>query len=101
MAKTNKLAALQTALNRGSGKADQRTEAPAPGRRRAAASAGEYKTPPSREGKTPVTAFLSPEYKRSLRLIQAKHDGKTVQGLMAEALNMLFEHYGVPTVSDK
>jgi hypothetical protein len=68
---------------------------------RAEPSGTTYKTPPSREGKTPVTAFLSPEYKRSLRMIQAKHERKTVQGLMAEALNMLFEHYGVPTVSDE
>lgn len=57
-----------------------------------------YKAP-SREGKTPITAFLSPNYKSSLRLIQAKRGG-TVQDLIAEALNDLFAKYNVPTVSD-
>jgi hypothetical protein len=94
MATSNKLTGLQRALERG--KPEEPDQTPAARRER---GGGRSQTPPSREGKTPVTAFLSPEYKRSLRMIQAKHDRKTVQGLIAEALNMLFEHYGVPTVS--
>jgi hypothetical protein len=93
MATSKKLSGLQRALERG--RPAEADETPAARRE----EGGRSKPPPSREGKTPVTAFLSPEYKRSLRMIQAKHDRKTVQGLIAEALNMLFEHYGVPTVS--
>jgi hypothetical protein len=59
---------------------------------------GSYKAP-SREGKTPITAYLSPNFKSSLRLIQAKQGG-TVQELIAEALNDLFAKHNVPTVSE-
>jgi hypothetical protein len=52
---------------------------------------------PSREGKTNITAYLSPDYKASLRLIQA-HTGKSLQTLIAESLNDLFVKYNVPTV---
>jgi hypothetical protein len=52
---------------------------------------------PSREGKTNITAYLSPDFKASLRLIQA-HTGKSLQTLIAESLNDLFAKYNVPTV---
>lgn len=52
---------------------------------------------PSREGKTNITAYLSPDYKSSLRLIQAR-TGKSLQTLIAESLNDLFSKYDVPTV---
>ncbi len=55
-----------------------------------------YKAP-SREGKTNITAYLSPDYKASLRLIQSKRN-RSLQSLMAEALNDLFTKYDVPTV---
>jgi hypothetical protein len=56
---------------------------------------------PSREGKVPLIAYVSPAYKRSLRLIQAKQENPSSnQALIAEALNMLFQHYKVPTVSE-
>lgn len=54
---------------------------------------------PSREGKTNITAYLSPDYKASLRLIQAK-TGNSLQTLIAEALNDLFQKYDVPTVDE-
>ena len=50
---------------------------------------------PSRAGKVNVSAYLPPEVKASLRLVQAKRGGK-VQDLLAEALNLLFAKYGVP-----
>jgi hypothetical protein len=59
---------------------------------------GSYKAP-SREGKTPITAYLSHDFKSSLRLIQAKRGG-SVQELIAEALNDLFAKHNVPTVSE-
>ena len=52
---------------------------------------------PSREGKTNITAYLSPDYKASLRLIQAR-TGKSLQTLIAESLNDLFAKYDVPIV---
>jgi hypothetical protein len=55
-----------------------------------------YKAP-SREGKTNITAYLSPDYKASLRLIQARSN-RSLQALLAEALNDLFAKYDVPTI---
>lgn len=52
---------------------------------------------PSRAGKTNITAYLSQDYKRNMRLIQAK-TGKSLQTLIAEALNDLFMKHDVPTI---
>ncbi len=52
---------------------------------------------PSRAGKTNLTAYLSQDYKRNMRLIQAK-TGRSLQTLIAEALNDLFAKYDVPTI---
>ncbi len=92
MAKGN-LADLQKALDRGGAK-------PAPPAERAEATtrAGSYKAP-SRENKTPITAYLSPDYKTSLRLIQAR-ENRSIQALIGEALNDMFAKYNVPTVSE-
>lgn len=54
---------------------------------------------PSREGKTNITAYLSPDYKSSLRLIQAR-TGKSLQDLIAEALNDMFSKYDVPVIRE-
>ena len=62
----------------------------------AAVTAGSY-TAPSRAGKTNLTAYLSQDYKRNMRLIQAK-TGRSLQTLIAEALNDLFEKYDVPAI---
>jgi len=42
-----------------------------------------------------ISAYMPPEVKSSLRLVQAKRGGK-VSDLMGEALNLLFAKYGVP-----
>jgi hypothetical protein len=70
--------------------------ASAPGEASKPVSQGSYMAP-SREGKTNITAYLSPDYKSSLRLIQAR-TGKSLQALVAEALNDLFGKYDVPVV---
>jgi hypothetical protein len=57
-----------------------------------------YKAP-SREGKTNITAYLSPDYKASLRLIQAK-SGRSLQAMLSEALNDLFAKYDVPLIRE-
>jgi hypothetical protein len=71
--------------------------APPPTTQGATASAGAYKAP-SREGRCHIAAVLPPAYKASIRAVQMKQD-KPLQHLVAEALNLLFEKYNVPTVT--
>ncbi len=59
-------------------------------------AAASYKAP-SREGKIHVGAYLNPDFKRSLRLVQAQ-TGEDVQRLLARALNELFRAHNVPVV---
>ena len=92
----SKAAALQKALEGNKGKPPPLEKPKA--EETPHASGGSYKAP-SREGKTPITAYLSPDFKSGLRLIQAKRGG-TVQDLIAEALNDLFVKHNVPTVSE-
>jgi hypothetical protein len=52
---------------------------------------------PGRVGKVQLAAYLSQDYKRNLRLIQVKED-RSIQSLMAEALNLLFQKHNAPTI---
>lgn len=91
---TNKMAALQTALKT----PQQPSVAPArPAVPPKTAAASPSYTAPSRTGKTNITAYLSPDYKRNMRLIQAK-TGRSLQTLVAEALNDMFAKYDVPLI---
>lgn len=74
--------------------AGDRSRPPAP----IASSGGSYKAP-SREGRCHIAAVLPPAYKTSIRAVQMKQD-KPLQHLLAEALNLLFEKYNVPTVTE-
>lgn len=61
-------------------------------------------TPPARAnaraGKIAMTFHLSEDFKRSLRLVQARRGhGCTLEQLAAEALNDLFSKYNVPTIT--
>jgi hypothetical protein len=78
----------------------QRARERKPSRRkpRAAAALPQSYKAPSRKGKRPVTAYLSPNCQRGLRLIQARNDD-SLQDPIAEALNELFAKHDVPTVS--
>lgn len=87
----DKMAALQTALKA------KLEPSPEPDRDPSPSTKGAYYTAPSRAGKTNVTAYLSEDYKRNLRLIQAQA-GRSLQTLIAEALNDLFAKYDVPTI---
>lgn len=58
------------------------------------ASPGQPKT--WREGRVNITGYFDPSVKASIRLIQAKHPGRTTQDLLGEALNDLFAKYNVP-----
>ena len=52
---------------------------------------------PSREGKIHIGAYLHPDFKKSLRLVQAR-TGKDLQALLADALNELFRTHNAPVI---
>ena len=52
---------------------------------------------PSREGKIHIGAYLHPDFKRSLRMVQAQ-TGLDIQALLALALNDLFRGHNVPVI---
>jgi hypothetical protein len=87
MSKGN-MAALQSAL---------KSKSPAVSPLPAAVAVTPSYAPPSRAGKTNLTAYLSRDYKANMRLIQAK-TGRSLQTLIAEALNDLFAKYDVPVI---
>lgn len=98
MARARRLAGLKSALEEAAGSRPA-TKAAAPAKAEPAERTG------SRNGKIHVGAWLPPEYKTSLRMIQIKTGGKGgpergFQQLMAEALNDLFAKYDVPTISE-
>jgi hypothetical protein len=72
-------------------------KAPAPAEATAPAPAAARYKAPSREGKTHIGAYLNPDFKRSMRLVQAE-TGEDVQQLLARALNELFRAHKVPVV---
>jgi len=47
-----------------------------------------------------ISAWLSADYKTSLRAIQMKQPNSTLQDLLSEALNDLFSKYNVPVVRE-
>ena len=93
---TNKLANLQSALDS--------TRAPSPALsdlRRKPAEAPPTVAPArqaNRLGKVNIAAWMHPDFKNSLRLVQARRPG-SIQDLMEEALNDLFAKYDVPQVT--
>ena len=89
---SNKLQSLQQALKGAQPKITQPEGVKAPSEKPGYMA-------PSREGKTNITAYLSPSFKASLRLIQSRTDA-SLQSLVAEALNDLFVKYDVPTVRE-
>jgi hypothetical protein len=88
----SKLANLQNALNKG--------RAPImPTERQAGETTAARPTrQANREDKVNVAAWMHPDFKRSLRLVQARRPG-TIQDLLEEALNDLFAKYDVPQVA--
>jgi hypothetical protein len=97
----SKVSALQASLEKTSGKAAPGAahSAVSPPRAAPAAAVGAYKAP-SREGKVHIGAYLHPNFKRSLRLVQAQ-TGEDVQTLVTRALNDLFAAHNVPVVDQE
>lgn len=52
----------------------------------------------NRQGKVNLAAWLHPDFKNHMRLVQARRPG-TIQELMEEAFNDLFAKYDVPQVT--
>lgn len=94
-----KLNTLQHALDHQSRTNPTATPESAENRPASLTAAGHY-VPPSREGKTNVSGWLHPDYKASMRLIQAK-TGKDIQTQMAESLNDYFRKHNVPAIDGK
>ena len=95
----SKAAALQSALSGGKARA----EAQAVPELRPAEPVTIDSTPArqaSRVEKVNISAWLSGDFAKGLRLIQVDHHTKNKQTLIAEALNLLFEKYNVPTVGE-
>lgn len=63
---------------------------------RTSAGASAASAKPYRVGRVNVTGYFDPAVKQSIRLIQAKYPERTLQDLLAEALNDLFAKYNVP-----
>jgi hypothetical protein len=84
------------AIRRRLEEASGRRAAVAPAAPAAQAQAPATHKAPSRGGKVHIDAYLDPNFKRSLRLVQAQ-TGKDVQSLIARALNDLFQRTQRPS----
>ena len=54
--------------------------------------------PPSRQNMKRIQGYFSPRVKRQLRMLAAQSD-KTEEQLVGEALNLLFQTQGLPTIA--
>ena len=93
----SKISTLQASLEKTSGKLPASAQAPTPAGSTAPPAARSVYKAPSREGKVHIGAYLHPDFKRSLRLVQAQ-TGEDVQTLVVRALNDLFSTHNVPVV---
>jgi hypothetical protein len=94
----SKVSALQASLQKASGKTSiAPVSVPSRDAQTASASSGSAYKAPSREGKIHIGASVHPDFKRSLRLVQAQ-TGEDVQTLVVRALNGLFSSHNVPVV---
>jgi fibronectin type 3 domain-containing protein len=98
---TTKFAAMQKQLERAGGsKRSAASEPKAAATAPAVAPAPKAAKAPSREGKIHIGAYLHPDFKRSLRMVQAQ-TGQDIQALVALALNDLFRGHNVPVVDQE
>ena len=98
---TSKMADIQRQLERATGRPAAAVSVaapvqPEPVRASAAPPPASVKAP-SREGKIHIGAYLHPDFKASLRLVQAQ-TGKDIQALLGQALNELFRAHNVPVI---
>ena len=54
---------------------------------------------PSRAGKKALIGYFAPEVSKQLKQMMLDHDRASVQALLREALNDLFQKYKKPTIA--
>jgi hypothetical protein len=67
---------------------------PAPSEPRRAAA----EPAPSRQGKVAISAYFDPAVRQQLAILAVK-ENRSQAALLADALNLLFEKYGEPTIA--
>lgn len=92
----SKLANLQNALDKTRAPVANDERQPAP--REEAMPQGASRQA-NRVGRVNIAAWLHPDFKSSLRLVQARRSG-SIQEILEEALNDIFAKYNVPQVID-
>lgn len=98
MTKRKSLAdALNSAANPSASITEEHPETPAPNSATIAPK-GTRTTAPAREGKRAVVGYFDPSVSRQLKEI-ALAEGKTLQGLLREAINDLFVKRGKSTIA--
>ena len=90
----SKMASTQAQLLRATGRAPAPVGPPTPEAPNAAVRLVPAR---SRDGMIHIGAYLHPDFKTSLRLVQAR-TGKDIQSLVADALNELFRAHSAPVV---
>lgn len=55
---------------------------------------------PSRKGKKAISGFFDPTVSKQLRMLGIEED-RTVQSMLGEALNLLFEKYGKDAIASE
>ena len=55
--------------------------------------------PPARVGKKAIAGFFDVDVSRQLKQLGLDNGDVSVQDLLAEALNLLFQKYGKPTIA--
>ena len=55
-------------------------------------------SPPGRAGTKAITGHFAPEVRAALKILAAEQD-RTMEDMLAEALNMLFAAYGKPEIA--
>lgn len=90
---TNRFAAGLSKIKEASGKAQP--EAPTVEEPRAVARSA---AAPSRNGKVVISAYFDPAVRQQLAILAIKQQ-RSQAALMADALNLLFEKHGEPTIA--
>jgi hypothetical protein len=98
---SNRFAAGFSKLKDVSGKAPAQTPSlvPPPQQEELASPINRASEPaPSRKGKVAISAYFDPVVRQQLAILAVKQN-KSQAALMAEALNLMFERYGEPTIA--
>ena len=61
--------------------------------------AGRTSVPPSRAGKKALIGYFDPDVSKQLKQLMLDHDRNSVQELLREAINDLFEKYSKPPIA--